>query len=62
MDALKISKEELNEILNKFPDKIILEDFIESIIIHAKIERGLDELERGDGMDWVDVKKEMDKW
>ncbi|TFF35144.1 hypothetical protein [Mucilaginibacter psychrotolerans] len=62
MDALVISKEGLHEVLSKFPDTVILEGFIESIIIHAKIEKGVAELERGEGMDWEDVKKEMDKW
>jgi hypothetical protein len=35
---------------------------VERVLILEKIEKAQKEIENGEGMDWEDFKKEMDKW
>lgn len=62
MSALVIEKEKIKEMLSEFPDNVIIEDFIDRIIITAKIEKALDQVEKGDYMTSEELDEEIKKW
>ncbi|HEY8783818.1 MAG TPA: hypothetical protein VIM16_19470 [Mucilaginibacter sp.] len=47
MESLVIEREKVQELLNSAPDSIVIDDFIDKIIISAKLERALDQLANG---------------
>jgi predicted transcriptional regulator len=62
MDALVIEKEKIKEMLSEFPENVVIEDFIDRIIITAKIEKALDQFEKGDYMTSEELDEEIKKW
>lgn len=56
-----ITKDKLQDILDKMPEKIEVEDVFDKILLSAKIEQGLAELERGESQDWEEFKAEWRK-
>jgi hypothetical protein len=46
MGYLIIDKTRMLEVLNEFPDDIVLEDFIDRIMIIAKIEKARDKIKK----------------
>ncbi|WP_426669287.1 hypothetical protein ACPPVU_24085 [Mucilaginibacter sp. McL0603] len=44
------------------PDTFSVDDLVDRVLILEKIEKAQKEIENGEGMDWEDFKKEMDKW
>jgi len=62
MSALVIEKEKIREMLSEFPENVIIEDFIDRIIITAKIEKALDQVEKGDYMTSEELDEEIKKW
>lgn len=57
-----IDKERIQELLNSSPESVVIEDFIDKLIINAKLERALDELERGQFLTSEQVDDEIEKW
>jgi hypothetical protein len=62
MNALVIDKEKIKEMLSEFPENVVIEDFIERIIISAKIEKALDQLDKGEFMTSEELDEEIKKW
>jgi hypothetical protein len=62
MSGLVIEKEKIKEMLSEFPDNVIIEDFIDRIIITAKIEKALDQVKKGDYMTSEELDEEIKKW
>jgi hypothetical protein len=62
MGTLIIEKEKIQELLNKSPDCVVIDDFIDQIIITAKIEKALDQLANGQYMTSEELDKEIEKW
>jgi len=62
MQNLIIEKEKIQEILNNAPENIIIEDFIDQIIISAKIEKALDQLANGQFLTSEQLDEEIEKW
>ena len=62
MDTLVIEKEKIKEMLNEFPDSVIIEDFIDRIIIRAKIEQALNQINEGEYMTEEELDEEIKKW
>ncbi len=62
MDALVLDKERIMEMLCEFPQNVIIEDFIDRIIITAKIEKALDQFENGEYMTSEELDEEIKKW
>ena len=62
MEALIIEKEKIQEILNNAPDSVSIEDFIDQIIISAKIEKALDQLANGQFLTSEQLDEEIEKW
>lgn len=57
-----ITKDKVLELVEHMPDTFSVDDLVERILILEKIEKAQKEIENGEGMDWEDFKKEMDKW
>ncbi|MES2064040.1 MAG: hypothetical protein V4456_19105 [Bacteroidota bacterium] len=62
MGTLSIEKVKIQEMLNNSPDNIEIEDFIDQIIITAKIEKALDQLANGDFLTSEQLDEEINKW
>jgi guanylate kinase len=62
MGSLVIEKEKVQELLNSAPDNIIIDDFIDKIIISAKLEKALDQLANGQFMTSEQLDEEIKKW
>jgi hypothetical protein len=62
MGSLVIDKEKVQELLNSAPDNIIIDDFIDKIIISAKLETALDQLANGQFMTSEQLDEEIKKW
>jgi len=62
MGALVIEKKKIREMLSEFPENVVIEDFIDRIIITAKIEKALDQFEKGDYMTSEELDEEIKKW
>jgi hypothetical protein len=56
-----LKKCDVQYILDRMPDTFTAPDFIDKIIEH-KIQLAVEESERGEGINWEDLKKEMEKW
>lgn len=57
-----ITKDKVIELVEHMPDIFSVDDLVERVLILEKIEKAQKEIENGEGMDWEDFKKEMDKW
>ena len=57
-----ITKDKVLELVEHMPDTFSVDDLVERILILEKIEKAQKEIENGEGMEWEDFKKEMDKW
>ncbi|TSD63957.1 hypothetical protein FFF34_015435 [Inquilinus sp. KBS0705] len=62
MGTLSIGKERIQEMLNKSPENIVIEDFIDQIIITAKVEKALEELANGEFLTSDQLDEEINKW
>ena len=62
MGALIIEKEKIQELLDNAPDNVIIEDFIDQIIVSAKIEKALDQLANGQFLTSEQLDEEIEKW
>ena len=62
MGALIIEKERIQEILNNAADSVFIEDFIDQIIISAKIEKALEQLANGQFLTSEQLDEEIEKW
>ena len=57
-----LSKDKVKELVDHMPETFSVDDLIERIFLLQKIEAGQKEIENGEGIDWEDLKKEMDLW
>lgn len=57
-----LTKDKVKELVDHMPETFSLDDLIERIFLLQKIEMGQKEIENGEGIDWEDIKKEMDSW
>lgn len=62
MGTLIIGKERIQEILNNAPDNIVIDDFIDQLIVSAKIEKALDQLADGQFLTSEQLDEEIEKW
>jgi predicted transcriptional regulator len=62
MDTLVIEKEKIKAMLKEFPDNVVIEDFIDRIIIRAKIEKALNQTNEGEYMTSEELDEEIKKW
>lgn len=54
-----IAKQKVLDAIEKLPADATLEDAIEQLVLLAKIERGLAELDAGRGVDYAEAKRRL---
>jgi hypothetical protein len=57
-----LTKDKVKELVDHMPDTFSIDDLVERVIMLNKIELGQQEIDNGEGIDWEDIKKEMDTW
>ncbi len=57
-----LTKDKVKELIDHMPEPFSVDDLIDRVILLAKIEKSEKEIENGEGIDWEDMKKEMDLW
>ena len=62
MGTLVINKDRITEVLSKMPNQVVIDDFIEQIIISAKLEKALAQFESGEFLTSEELDAEIDKW
>ena len=61
-NALMTEKEIVLETIRALPDDCSLDDIAERIEFMAAVQKGLDQLDRGDGIPHEEVKKQLASW
>ena len=56
------AKDRIVEIMQDLPDDVTFEDAIYELYVAFKIERGLEQAERGEGISHEDAKKRFAEW
>jgi len=62
MSELALNKEKIIAVLDDFPTSVLLEDFIDKMIITAKIEKAREQFENGEYLTEEELDEEMKKW
>ncbi len=57
-----LTKETVKRQLDKLPEEFTLDDLVEQLILIQKIEKGLNDSEKGNIVSEEDLNKEIDKW
>jgi hypothetical protein len=57
-----LTKDKVKELVEHMPDTFSVDDLVERVIMLHKIELAQQEIDNGEGIDWGDIKKEMDTW
>ena len=50
------------EVIRRMPDDSTYDDFIEQLLLLMKVERGLEQAERGEVLSAEEVKAKLSKW
>lgn len=58
---MMLTKDKVIELVEHMPDTFSVDDLVERVLLLQKIEQAQKEIEAGEGLDWEDVKKEMDQ-
>ena len=56
------AKEEILELIEQLPDDATIEDAIERLVILYKIQRGLEQLDKGEGIPQEEARKRIRQW
>ena len=57
-----LTKEKMHELVDHMPENFTIDDLVEQVILLQKIEKSRQEIKNQEGIDWEDLKKEMDSW
>jgi hypothetical protein len=57
-----LTKNKVAALVEHMPDTFSVDELVERVLLLQKIEQAQKEIENGEGMDWEDFKKEMEKW
>ena len=57
-----LTKVKVKELIDQMPETFSVDDLVDKVILLQKIENSEKEIEDGEGIDWEDMKKEMDLW
>ena len=55
-------KEEVLELMEQLPDDAAIEDAIERLIVLYRIQQGLEQLDKGEGIPQEEAKKRIRQW
>ena len=56
------AKEEILELIEQLPDDATIEDAIERLVVLYKIQRGLEQLDKGEGIPQEEARKRIRQW
>ena len=56
------AKEEILESIERLPDDATIEDAIEMLVVLYKVQHGLDQLDRGEGIPHEEAKRRIRLW
>ncbi|MBL7133632.1 MAG: hypothetical protein ISS78_05995 [Phycisphaerae bacterium] len=56
------AKEQATKVISQVPDDATMDDIMEEFYVRMKIERGLAQLDVGEGIEHAEVKKRLAKW
>ena len=56
------AKEEILELIQRLPNDATIEDAIESLVVFYKVQHGLDQLDRGEGIPHEEAKRRIGEW
>lgn len=59
---IMLTKDKVKELVEQMPETFSVDDLVERVLLLQKIEAAQSEIENGEGLDWEEVKKEMDRW
>lgn len=59
---IMLTKDKVKELVDRMPEPFSIDDLVDRVLLLKKIEKGRKEIENGEGIDWEDLKKEMDSW
>ena len=62
MGNLVIDKEKIQELLDSSADHVVIDDFIDQLIVSAKIEKALDQLANGQYLTSEQLDDDIKKW
>ncbi len=62
MSTLVINKETVKGLLVDFPENFAIDDFIDRIIIASKLEKALEQLDKGEYLTEEQLDEEIKKW
>ncbi|MDT0651476.1 hypothetical protein [Autumnicola edwardsiae] len=57
-----LTKEKVKEQIEKFPDEFSIDDLVERLILIEKVEKGLNQSDRGETISDADLDNEVEKW
>ena len=56
------AKEEILELIERLPDDATIEDAIERLVVLYKVQHGLDQLDKGEGIHDEEAKRRIRLW
>ena len=56
------TKEEILELMEQLPEDATIEDAIEKLVVLYKIQQGLEQLDKGQGISQEEAKKRIRQW
>ena len=56
------AKEEILELIERLPDDATIEDAIERLVVLYKVQHGLDQLDKGEGIRHEEAKRRIRLW
>ncbi|MCL7748558.1 hypothetical protein [Halalkalibacter alkaliphilus] len=56
------TKEEVMKLIKGLPDNVTLEEIMKELYVRSKIEKGLDELQKGNFVSHNEVKEKLGNW
>ena len=56
------AKEEILELMGQLPDDATIEDAIERLVVQYKIQQGLEQLDKGEGVPQEEARKRIRQW
>lgn len=59
---IMLTKEKIKKVIDSLPEKITADELINRIILLDKIEKGLDDVEKGNVYTTEEVEKKLNKW
>ncbi len=56
------AKEQAVKVISQMPDEATMDDIMEEFYVRMKLDRGLAQLDAGEGIEHDEVKKRLAKW